>query len=272
MRCIAWLCLFLLACQAPEPRIGERLPRRGDEIMVCGQLFHTGTPVVLWTDPDGYDAYRPHAHRDEAKAQPRRFGTYRRNLPAGVEQRVKKHGWRLEDLQRVVRQVVVHYDAAGTSARCFEILHDIRGLSSHFMLDTDGTIYQTLDLKERAWHAGKANDVSVGIEIANLGAYPDSSKGPVEGRIQGGVLYQWPFTDAQYESLARLCATLARVLPRIRLEFPRDARGAVIPHVLDDEGRSFAGILGHYHLTKAKVDPGPAFDWERLARRMEELR
>src|SRR5438094_626244 len=39
-------------------RPGALLPRAGDEIMVCGQLFHTGAPVVLWTDPGGYDAYR----------------------------------------------------------------------------------------------------------------------------------------------------------------------------------------------------------------------
>ena len=39
------------------------------------------------------------------------------------------------------------------------------------MLDLDGTIYQTLDLKEGAWHATKANGRSVGIEIANIGAY-----------------------------------------------------------------------------------------------------
>src|SRR5215217_402878 len=37
---------------------GTPQPRSGDEIMVCGQLFHTGAPVVLWTDPGGYDAYR----------------------------------------------------------------------------------------------------------------------------------------------------------------------------------------------------------------------
>jgi hypothetical protein len=35
---------------------GTPLKRAGDEIMVCGQLFHTGAPVVLWTDPGGYDA------------------------------------------------------------------------------------------------------------------------------------------------------------------------------------------------------------------------
>src|SRR6185312_17037912 len=40
------------------PRPGAPLARTGDEIIVAGQLFHTGTKVVLWTDPGGYDAYR----------------------------------------------------------------------------------------------------------------------------------------------------------------------------------------------------------------------
>ena len=31
---------------------------RGDEIVAAGQFFHTGTKVVLWIDPGGYDAYR----------------------------------------------------------------------------------------------------------------------------------------------------------------------------------------------------------------------
>ena len=34
------------------------------------------------------------------------------------------------------------------------------------MLDVDGTIYQTLDVKERAWHATTSNTRAVGIEIA----------------------------------------------------------------------------------------------------------
>jgi hypothetical protein len=52
----------LLGCQPkPSPKdsaVGQPLQRKGDEIMVAGQLFHTGAPVVLWTDPGGYDAYR----------------------------------------------------------------------------------------------------------------------------------------------------------------------------------------------------------------------
>jgi len=43
-------------CRTPPP--GALVVRRGDEIVVAGQWVHTGTPVVLWTDPGGYDAYR----------------------------------------------------------------------------------------------------------------------------------------------------------------------------------------------------------------------
>jgi len=271
----------VLGACVSTPRAGDRLARRGDEIVVCGQLFHTGTSVVLWTDPGGFDAYRPHRHLDEAQREPSRgegaarYGTFRRHLPPGIEARVKQRGWDVADLSQVVRQIVVHYDAAGTSARCFTILQDVRGLSAHFLLDTDGTIYQTLDVKERAWHAGAANDVSVGIEIANLGAYADRSKlgdrPLVEGKIHGATLYQPPYTDAQYAALSRLCVTLTRVLPRVPREFPRDAEGAVVATVLPGKGADFAGILGHSHLTRGKVDPGPAFEWERLGADMKEI-
>ena len=59
---ITWLCLGeLVACAGAADdgaRVGQRLERRGDEIVVCGQLYHTTAPVVLWMDPGGYDAYR----------------------------------------------------------------------------------------------------------------------------------------------------------------------------------------------------------------------
>ena len=35
------------------------LKHTGHEIVVCGQMFDTGAPVVLWTDPGGYDMYGP---------------------------------------------------------------------------------------------------------------------------------------------------------------------------------------------------------------------
>src|SRR5262245_13907606 len=54
-------CLLAMAastgCQSFLPP-GTSAPRRGDEIVVAGQFIHTGTRVVLWMDPGGYDAYR----------------------------------------------------------------------------------------------------------------------------------------------------------------------------------------------------------------------
>ena len=57
--------IFLLAamlagagCRTTPKRRVCFEPRRGDEIVVAGKMFHTGTPVVLWMDPGGYDAYR----------------------------------------------------------------------------------------------------------------------------------------------------------------------------------------------------------------------
>src|SRR5882672_9799575 len=43
---------------ATATKVGSFAPRKGDEIAVAGKYVHTGTPVVLWTDPGGYDAYR----------------------------------------------------------------------------------------------------------------------------------------------------------------------------------------------------------------------
>src|SRR5438132_6743532 len=54
-------CLVMIAAMIgckTAPRPGALAARKGDEIVVAGQLVHTGTPVVLWMDPGGYDAYR----------------------------------------------------------------------------------------------------------------------------------------------------------------------------------------------------------------------
>src|SRR5204863_2516869 len=106
---------------------------------------------------------------------PNRFGLRRAVLTSDQAEKVRGGGWDLPLLQSVVDQFVYHFDASGTSRQCFRTLHDVRDLSVHFMLDLDGTIYQTLDVKERAWHATSSNTRSVGIEIANPGAYPTNN-------------------------------------------------------------------------------------------------
>jgi N-acetylmuramoyl-L-alanine amidase len=259
-------CLFAIGC-ASRPRPGDLLRRSGDEIVVCGQLFHTGAPVILWTDPGGYDAYRTEP-RFPTTAPTTRAAMMQAHFNRRIES-VAPEQWDLPRLQQTVDQFVIHYDACGSSRKCFEVLHDQRGLSVHFMLDTDGTIYQTLDLKERAWHATTSNSRSAGVEIANLGAFPqqDGKLGQqvVSGEVQGQMLYQSDFTPQQYASLIKLTAALCTVFPKIRCDYPHDAVGHVIPQKLPDEVlTNYQGVLGHYHVQANKQDPGPAFDWDRV--------
>ncbi len=306
-------CGGLTGCSS-KPRVGDMADRRGDEIVVAGRYFHTGTPVVLWMDAGGYDGYRTERRfvpRDqmawemskEKLATPARYGIRAAGLTDEEFERVRGGGWTLEDLRARVDQFVIHYDVCGVSRDCFRVLHDARGLSVHFMLDIDGTIYQTLDVKERAFHATIANDRSVGIEIANMGAYPKLEGSPLEkwyardeagrwrvtlpgakgdggvrtagfvgyperlvtGELQGQELTMFDLTKEQYEALIKLTAALHRALPGIGLEYPRGAEGGVDPQTLSPEAfASFKGMLGHWHIQKNKVDPGPAFDWDRV--------
>mmetsp|Transcript_23623 Transcript_23623/g.38831 ORF Transcript_23623/g.38831 Transcript_23623/m.38831 type:complete len:449 (+) Transcript_23623:3296-4642(+) len=168
---------------------GAHVARIGDEIVACGQYFRLGggTQVYLWSDPGGYDAYRVEKRFAPLEASdwdsisreiktPNRFGLRRSNLSAAEVSAVRGGGWTLDVLRKVVDQFVIHCDTCGISQRCFEVLQDRRGLSVHFLIDLDGVIYQTLDLKERAWHATISNDRSIGVELANLGAYGEEEQ------------------------------------------------------------------------------------------------
>jgi N-acetyl-anhydromuramyl-L-alanine amidase AmpD len=282
------LCLLLAGCQN-LPRPGAHAPRKGDEIVVAGQFFHTGTPVVLWMDPGGYDAYRVERRFSDfdesswetskvavpALTTPNRYGLRKSVLADGEVERVRGGGWDLALLQDKVDQFVLHFDVSGTSRQCFKVLHDVRCLSVHFMLDLDGTIYQTLDLKERAWHATTSNSRSIGIEIANIGAYASAGQGPlaewyqrdsnglvrvviparlgdggirtsnfvarparqepVTGVIQGRELAQYDFTPEQYTALIKLTAALCKVFPKLKCDYPRDGEGKLVPQKLSDE-------------------------------------
>jgi N-acetylmuramoyl-L-alanine amidase len=282
------LAVFLCSCSS-VPRAGQKETRHGDEIVAAGQFFHTGTPVILWLDPGGYDAYRverrfaPLKESDWSNScaevrtlkTPNRYGLRQKLLTTNEVERVRGGGWDLPLLQSVVDQFVMHFDVCGTSRTCFMVLQDDRDLSVHFMLDLDGTIYQTLDLKERAWHATTSNDRSIGVEIANIGAYPAGGKTPfnqwyqtnsdgkvfitvpkrfgesglhttnfvghparnepVHGVIQGEDLVQYDFTPEQYAALTKLTAALCKIFPKLKCRYPVDEQGKLVPHKLTDD-------------------------------------
>jgi N-acetyl-anhydromuramyl-L-alanine amidase AmpD len=282
------LLVAIAGCQT-APRPGTFAKRTGDEMIVCGQFFHTGTPVVLWIDPGGYDAYRVERRfgpfddsswrkssaTNKFLTSPNRYGIRTNGLSPEELERVRGGGWDLPLLQSKVDQFVIHFDDAGTSRQCFKILQDERDLSVQFMLDLDGTIYQTLDLKERAWQATKANSRSVGVEIASMGTrrsednpvfqkwYKRDTNGQVaitippefgdggirtpgfvghparpeliRGKIQGMDLVQYDYTPQQYAALVKLTAALCTVFPKLQCRYPTDAAGHLITHKLPDD-------------------------------------
>lgn len=115
------------------------------------------------------------------------------------------------------------------------------GVSAHYLIQRDGTIYNLVPPVHKAWHAGGSimpapdnrvgvNDFSIGIELA------------------GGEFA--PFTEAQYESLRLLIKEIAEQFSIQTILGHEDIAGerAVTAKIRKD----------------VKIDPGPQFDWEKL--------
>lgn len=113
----------------------------------------------------------------------------------------------------------------------FAALRDLH-VAPHLLVRRDGEVVQFVSFLRRAWHAGRSS--WNGREECN-----DFSIG-IE--LEGADTI--PYTDAQYLALAHILPTLVDAYPGIR------------------EG----GVVGHADVAPGrKTDPGPAFDWRRLA-------
>ncbi|HVV88518.1 MAG TPA: N-acetylmuramoyl-L-alanine amidase [Kofleriaceae bacterium] len=191
----------------------------------------------------------------------------------------------LDAAKAVINKFVFHHDGCPDAASCWRTLQNDRGLSVHFIIDGDGTIYQTCDLALMAYHAAQFNLNAIGVEINNRG---DANKEPhyytdrrtVACQIGASKILAWDFTDAQYASLNDLARVLVKHLPNLPLDFPQDptAPGKQMWGVLQPgaDGDSlgvpgFAGYLGHYHCTKRKWDPG-AFDFKKFTDKLKRTR
>jgi N-acetylmuramoyl-L-alanine amidase len=272
------LLALLSAAQPEESGIPNPSPTRGTSIIAAGKPFDVGRTVVLWNDEQGFNAYEKRCIDQTGGCcdfDSERFGTRK-----GFTKRT------VENLQAIVSQFVLHFDGCVNSRSCFKSMHNRTrpgggsgcGLSAHFMIDTDGTIYQTLDLAERAYHAEQENSISVGVEICNRGRYKaeEMNKLPAEWRtrprrivvINGAKYDAYDFRPEQYESIVAITRTLLRIFPKMKPEVP-ERNGEVIMDTLEDP-LSFHGIVGHLHvdLDKQKWDPS-ALDWKRILRALQ---
>lgn len=185
----------------------------------------------------------------------------------------------LDAVKAVLRQFVIHHDGLYDSAACWHVLQNERGLSCHFLVDNDGTIYQTLDLAYCGFHASEYNPISIGVELCNRGDakkephyYDDRRRYPhVRDRrpiaINGSKILAYDFTKPQYEAMSALARALAKLLPNIPLDYPQDAPGKQAWGTLAPNAWGFSGYIGHYHLTGRKWDPGP-FDFKSFCEKL----
>lgn len=252
-------------------------------LIIAGREVHDFGPIFKnWTETGwdataemcvqssqpctGFGAYSP-----EAKNKGARRYAFR---PSLRREKDPKHP-PLEAVQKVIKKFVLHHDGVDSARTCWNVLHNERGLSCHFLIDNDGTIYQTLDLAFMGFHAAKYNLDSIGVEFCNRGdAKKDYQYYARRGqkrttklcKINNYTYDAWDFTPEQYASMQELAAVLVRALPELPLEYPTepgsskptwDTMGPV--DALGDSypAMDYHGYIAHYHLTRRKWDPGP---------------
>lgn len=136
-----------------------------------------------------------------------------------------------------IKFVILHYTGMPTAEEALKRMTDPSSeVSSHYMIDEDGSVTQLVAEDMRAWHSGKSfwqgerdiNSHSIGIEIVN----------------PGHAFGYRPFPDVQINALQDL---LDDIMQR---------------HSIQD-----AGVLGHSDVAPVrKQDPGELFPWEALAK------
>lgn len=180
--------------------------------------------------------------------------------------------------ERVAKtRIVLHHTADGSPAGSVSWWNrDPDRVATPYIIDRDGTIYETFDPHCWAYHTGTGTAVdrpAVGIELTcwgwlkRVGGKYFNDRGgevPASEVVQAdwrGERYWHRYTDAQVEAVMRL-------VPALCDEFgiDRDVAPAVWDTRHADYARfkRFEGVITHAHVRADKTDFHPVFPWERL--------
>lgn len=240
-------------------------------IISFGNFIPINSEVITWKDPFGYDGYTMKAFQQEDRKTGK---VVTKKGPRYSKERVKEK----------ITQIVIHHSGGDgrDPSGMYQTLWFDRFLSVQFAVEDNGKVYQFLDTKETAWHAGSANGRSVGMECAlfpivkNDPHYYDSEflekrknlpHGKVTQTIQGVTQEFYKMPDVQVQSVANLCAGIWYGLGRTEPpKFPRNEAGSIPNKVLNEyQMKAHEGLIGHFHLTTQKIDPA-GVDLEILER------
>jgi N-acetylmuramoyl-L-alanine amidase len=264
--------------------------RANGNLIIGGTRFNINVPIINWTEYPYWDATselcKPTKTEPNAPSRctlspngghipyqmPKGYSEYTRRYFTRPALRSTK--WKngmdapYEAVKSVIKKFVIHHDGCSSADMCWNVLQNERGLSCHFLIDNDGTVYQTIDLALMAYHASDWNVDSIGVELCNRGDakkepnyYNGNRFGPLrEGkpcRINGHTFLAFDYTKPQYESLVALSRVLLRLLPNLPPEYPQSSPGVQVWDTMPMAAtKAFAGYIGHYHLTGEKWDPG----------------
>ncbi|TMQ08195.1 MAG: hypothetical protein E6J90_41205 [Deltaproteobacteria bacterium] len=256
-------------------------------LIIGGEVFNINAPLVNWHEGPKWDATSEYCIPTNTERAPPCMTTGGGQYPYGPPPLpyTRRYAWRpglgpnpkASAVKAVVKQFVVHHDGCASADMCFNVLHNERGLSVHFLIDNEGTIYQTIDLGLMAYHASDWNTYSIGVELCNFGEAfrrPDYYEGGRNGprrdfaycKINGNTLKAFDYTAPQIESFTRLGRELLRLLPNLPAEYPQSSPGEPSWETMKDAAirrETYAGYVGHYHINTQKWDPGP-FDFRKF--------
>ena len=183
--------------------------------------------------------------------------------PSGFS--LPKENYKTVTTERKPNMFMAHWDVCLSSKSCFNVLKK-RGISVHFCIDNDGTIYQLMDCNHIAWHAGnrKVNNNSIGVEISNA-YYPKyqelyKMKGfgerPVwkDVKVHGKTLEPFlGFYPVQAEAFKALAEALNKEYG-IPLVTPTENNELIETIYTEAQRGTFEGVVSHYHITRRKID------------------
>jgi N-acetylmuramoyl-L-alanine amidase len=119
------------------------------------------------------------------------------------------------------------------------------GNSGHYYIDKDGKVYQWVENNRIAHHVKDHNKNSIGIEIDNIGRYPNWFQ------TNHQIMHE-QYTTQQIDSLVLLINKLQKQLPSLQyITGHEDLDKRLIPSENDPE-----------IYIRRKIDPGPLFPWE----------
>lgn len=121
------------------------------------------------------------------------------------------------------------------------------GASGHFYIDRDGSVHEWVEPLRVANHVRGHNQRSIGIELVNLGRYPDW----FDSRRQEPTE---PYPDLQIDALVALIRDLHGRFPGLRFVAGHESLDtATVPASDRPDLR-----------VRRKRDPGPRFPWSRV--------